>query len=183
MASLDLQVGEPAGRGAPKRYSSQRRGGPPTPGHQEQLFPEGLDPSLCSGPPAHPPFQQPLGQNARLNLGTAVSQSGMGPVPAAFIAPSPMHFAPQFPGVPVTMPVAVPMVAADPMILAGQGGPDSFTEVRGGVTYFNPTAQNFLPQRQTVNKRPKAAIAIVDPSMGGRESMEGEMGEMMAAEQ
>ena len=112
-----------------------------------------------------------------------MSQSGLGPVPAAFIAPSPIHFSPQFPGVPVTMPVPVPMVPADPMILAGQGGPDSFTEVRGGVTYFNPTAQNFLPQRPTVNKRPKAAIAIVDPSTGGRESMEGELGEMVAAEQ
>lgn len=40
---------------------------------------------------------------------------------------------------------------------------DNFADVRGGVTYFNPTAQNFLPQRQ-VTKRAKAPIAIVDPS-------------------
>ena len=77
----------------------------------------------------------------------------------------------------------LPHIAADPMILAGQGGPDSFTEVRGGVTYFNPTAQNFMPQRPSVNKRPKAAIAIIDPSSGGRESMEGELAPELLAEQ
>jgi len=50
--------------------------------------------------------------------------------------------------------------------------PDNFADVRGGVTYFNPTAQNFLPQRQ-VTKRAKAPIAIVDPSQKG--------GDMVAA--
>ena len=191
MAGLDLVregSSETGGRGGPKRYSSQRRGGPTTP-LQEQMFAEGMDPSLCSGPPAHPPFQSPLGQNARLNISTAVSQSGLGSVPAAFIAPSPIHFSPQFPGVPVTQVMVpnpqagLPHIAADPMILAGQGGPDSFTEVRGGVTYFNPTAQNFMPQRPSVNKRPKAAIAIIDPSSGGRESMEGELAPELLAEQ
>lgn len=55
-----------------------------------------------------------------------------------------------------------PVVSPDPVLLAA-AGPDSFTEVRGGVTYFNPTAQNILLQRP-MSKRPKAAIPIVDPS-------------------
>ena len=196
MAGLDLVregSSETGGRGGPKRYSSQRRGGPTTP-LQEQMFAEGMDPSLCSGPPAHPPFQSPLGQNARLNISTAVSQSGLGSVPAAFIAPSPIHFSPQFPGVPVTQVMVpnpqagLPHIAADPMILAGQGGPDSFTEVRGGVTYFNPSVQMqgnpaavaagmmppvqpMVPPVQHVQKRPKAAIPIVDPNNGGGQEM------------
>ena len=56
-------------------------------------------------------------------------------------------------------------------------GPDGgFAAVRGGVTYFNPTAQqNILPQRHVMSKRPKAAIPIVDPAVlhengGERES-------------
>jgi len=53
--------------------------------------------------------------------------------------------------------------AAQAQAAAGGAGTDSFTEVRGGVTYFNPTAQNVLPQRP-MSKRPKAAIPIVDPS-------------------
>ena len=174
MASLDL--GREAGVEAkPKRYSTQRRGGPTTP-LQEQMYAEGMDPGLCSGPPAHPPFQGAL-QTTRQHHTTAVSGSGLGPVPAAFIAPSPIHFGGGYPPVTQVMlpPQApLPLLAADPLLLAGQGGPDSFTEVRGGVTYFNPTAQNFTPARQVVSKRPKAAIAIVDPSTS-RDSMEGDM--------
>lgn len=159
----------------------------------QDLYSEGMDPALCSGPPSGPPFQSQGLSNARLSLTTAVSQSGLGPVPASFIAPSPatiLNYSPvqQFPGVgpAVTMvnvstdPGSLPLnplatvtagapgpLIADPMLLAAaaQAGQDhSFTSVRGGVTYFNPTAQNFLPQRQVINKRPKAAIAIVDPS-------------------
>ena len=55
----------------------------------------------------------------------------------------------------VGMPI---LPGADPLMIQ-----DNFADVRGGVTYFNPTAQNFLPQRQ-VTKRAKAPIAIVDPS-------------------
>merc|ERR1719394_122400 len=72
----------------------------------------------------------------------------------------------------ITTGVGMPLMAADPMLLAAAHGPDSFTDVRGGVTYFNPTAQNFLPQRH-VSKRAKAPIAIVDPSQKG--------GDMVAA--
>ena len=39
-----------------------------------------------------------------------------------------------------------------------------YAEVRGGVTYFNPTAQPTVMSRPPVHKRPKAAIPIVDPS-------------------
>ena len=43
-------------------------------------------------------------------------------------------------------------------------GNQGYAEVRGGVTYFNPTAQPTVMTRPPVNKRPKAAIPIVDPS-------------------
>jgi len=179
-------------RGA-KRYSNQRRGGPDHSNvnhNLQEMYAEGIDPSLCSGPPSGPPFQTPM-SNTRLSMNTAVSQSGMGTVPASFIAPSQaiLNYGPQFQvpvtavslglgavvttGLPltaipnlngtITTGVGMPLMAADPMLLAAAHGPDSFTDVRGGVTYFNPTAQNFLPQRQ-VSKRAKAPIAIVDPS-------------------
>jgi len=186
-------------RGA-KRYSSQRRGGPDhsSANHNlQEMYAEGIDPSLCSGPPSGPPFQTPM-SNTRLSMNTAVSQSGMGTVPASFIAPSQaiLNYGPQFQvpvtavslglgpvvtsGLPltaipnlagtITTGVGMPLMAADPMLLAAAAhGPDSFTDVRGGVTYFNPTAQNFLPQRQ-VSKRAKAPIAIVDPSQMQRGS-------------
>ena len=52
---------------------------------------------------------------------------------------------------------------------ANQPGPDGFAAVRGGVTYFNPTAQNILHQRHhqhnMTSKRPKAAIPIIDPAV------------------
>ena len=67
-------------------------------------------------------------------------------------------------------PLGTPTVTTpDQVLLAmaaaaqGQGG---HAEVRGGVTYFNPTAQiaPMVMARLPVNKRPKAAIPIVDPS-------------------
>ena len=65
-------------------------------------------------------------------------------------------------------PLGTPTVTTPDQVLlamaaaAGQG----HAEVRGGVTYFNPTAQiaPMVMARQPVNKRPKAAIPIVDPS-------------------
>ena len=47
---------------------------------------------------------------------------------------------------------------------AAASGNQGYAEVRGGVTYFNPTAQPTVMSRPPVNKRPKAAIPIVDPS-------------------
>lgn len=61
----------------------------------------------------------------------------------------------------VTSPDQV-LLAAAAAGAAGQG----YAEVRGGVTYFNPTAQAPVMARP-VNKRPKAAIPIVDPSQLG----------------
>ena len=43
-------------------------------------------------------------------------------------------------------------------------GNQGYAEIRGGVTYFNPNAQPTVMSRPPVNKRPKAAIPIVDPS-------------------
>eukprot|EP00096_Caligus_rogercresseyi_P009785 TRINITY_DN3392_c0_g1_i1.p1 TRINITY_DN3392_c0_g1~~TRINITY_DN3392_c0_g1_i1.p1 ORF type:complete len:660 (+),score=241.54 TRINITY_DN3392_c0_g1_i1:49-2028(+) len=61
------------------------------------------------------------------------------------------------PGILPPPPLAVPPPSGPP-----NGG--GYAEVRGGVTYFNPTAQAPLILRPVVNKRPKAAIPIIDPS-------------------
>ena len=47
---------------------------------------------------------------------------------------------------------------------AAQAQGQGYAEVRGGVTYFNATAQQVPVMARPVNKRPKAAIPIVDPS-------------------
>ena len=57
-------------------------------------------------------------------------------------------------------------------------GNQGYAEVRGGVTYFNPTAQPTVMSRPPVNKRPKAAIPIVDPSqnlLGNEKGIPGEL--------
>ena len=202
----------PRGGGA-KRYSYQRRGGgePSSSAdqrHLQEMFEEGVNPALCSGPPRGRPFQPPMSENnTRLPHNTMVSNAGVRPVPANFIqTPQMMNYSPQQFGVPANgggppasmpmgPPVPVPLTAIsalprnvpapllapgfhngppDPVLLAAAAanqaaaapGPDGFAAVRGGVTYFNPTAQNILlPQRHHVNKRPKAAIPIVDPSI------------------
>ena len=186
------------------RYSQQRRGGSgvsdsnPATSSLQEMYAEGIDPSLCSGPPSAPPFQNQM-SSSRLSHGgpgghTTVTQSMAG----NFMGPNQaiLNYGPQFPvtsglpltaipnmGATITTGVGMPIMPTDPMLLAAAHGPDSFTDVRGGVTYFNPTAQNFMPQRPSVNKRPKAAIAIVDPSSTGRESMEGELAPELVAEQ
>ena len=70
-------------------------------------------------------------------------------------------------------PLGTPTVTSpDQVLLAAaaaaqaQGAGQGYAEVRGGVTYFNPTAQAPVMARP-VNKRPKAAIPIVDPSQVG----------------
>lgn len=175
------------------RYSQQRRGGSENSSSSanpslQEMYAEGIDPALCSGPPSAPPFQNQMQQsNSRLSNqsqsnwqggGSAASQApilnygGAGyagvPVSSLNMVPAvtsglPLTAIPtQLAGTITTGPVqpGMPMMAtADPIMM----GADGFTEMRGGVTYFNPTAQNFLPQRQ-VTKRAKAPIAIVDPS-------------------
>ena len=61
---------------------------------------------------------------------------------------------------------------------AAASGNQGYAEVRGGVTYFNPTAQPTIMSRPPVNKRPKAAIPIVDPSqnlLGNEKGIPGEL--------
>ena len=79
---------------------------------------------------------------------------------AAAAAPPPPHL--------VTAPPPPELLAA---AAQNQGG--GYAEVRGGVTYFN---QAPIVQRPVVvNKRPKAAIPIVDPSeIGGAGGVEGD---------
>ena len=180
------------------RYSQQRRGGggggdqdsrgssAANNSLQDAMYAEGIDPSLCSGPPSAPPFQNQHVASARmphsssgpatvpvssnflpgpntpiLNFPGPGFPPGVGPVTPAVTTGLPLTAIPALPGTVTVGGSGIPLMAAaaDPMMIA----PDTFTDVRGGVTYFNPTAQNFLPQRQ-VTKRAKAPIAIVDPS-------------------
>ena len=189
----ESEGGVGGGKG-PMRYSQQRRGGSGVSDNTsassslQEMYAEGIDPSLCSGPPSAPPFQNQQMSASRLaregregshGNHPAVTQSNiagnfMGANQAA--AAAILNYSPQFPVGPVTpssLGMAGPVVTtglplnalastilpgADPLMIQ-----DNFADVRGGVTYFNPTAQNFLPQRQ-VTKRAKAPIAIVDPS-------------------
>ena len=195
LKKLELKANDRAGLNDKRgmRYSQQRRGGgggadqesrgssAANNSLQDAMYAEGIDPSLCSGPPSAPPFQNQHVSTSRMPH--SGSGSSNAPVTSNFL-PGPnqpiLNFGgPQFPvspavttGLPLTAIPSLPgtvtvggaglplmAAAADPMMIA----PDTFTDVRGGVTYFNPTAQNFLPQRQ-VTKRAKAPIAIVDPS-------------------
>lgn len=93
-------------------------------------------------------------------------------VGAPLLAP---HLSQGFPGATPAGP-AVVSTHQDPVLLAAAGAvaagavagavptQGGYAEVRGGVTYFNPTAQPPSIARPIVNKRPKAAIPIVDPS-------------------
>merc|ERR1719232_2486636 len=141
-------------------------------------------PTNASGPPPAAPF---LPSGAAVQVGaTPTSNSGFLD-PAAMVnygPPPPVQFAP----VPVPVTVTVPLVTAHhdalPVLATPLGNPNvtapdqvllaaaaaaqaqgqGYAEVRGGVTYFNPTAQAPVMPRPQVNKRPKAAIPIVDPS-------------------
>ena len=180
--SLELKDGEGGGGKGAMRYSQQRRGGSGVSDSNtassslQEMYAEGIDPSLCSGPPSAPPFQNQM-SNSRLSHGghTTVTQSNMtgnfmgtnqailnyGPqFPVGPVTPSSLGMGPVVTtGLPLTTGVGMPILQGnDPIMIQ-----DNFADVRGGVTYFNPTAQNFLPQRQ-VTKRAKAPIAIVDPS-------------------
>ena len=84
-----------------KRYSNQRRGvGSENLSTEQQnlrenlreMYNEGLNPAMCSGPPGGAPFQRPVPPTNRLPPNTAVvSNSGGGrPVPTAFIQNPPM---------------------------------------------------------------------------------------------
>jgi len=178
------------GRGA-KRYSNQRRGGSDNnPSYNQgnrfqESYSKSMDSNMLGGYSQTRPSAPfiPASPASRLPLNPPT------PTGAPYIHPG-LHHHVQYP-VPVTAPVPIslvggpdptlvkalqasapggvtplmlpPVVSPDPVLLA-TAGPDSFTEVRGGVTYFNPTAQNILLQQRPMSKRPKAAIPIVDPS-------------------
>ena len=108
----------------------------------------------------HPQILSYQNSPVQFNVPAAVVASAGGPPPITAV-PAPAILAAGFANGPPhpPPPEAVLLAAA-----AASGGPEGFAAVRGGVTYFNPTAQNVLPQRP-VSKRPKAAIPIVDPSV------------------
>jgi len=91
----------------------------------------------------------------------------------AGIPPGPALIAAAAPGFANGPPPPPPEVI---LAAAAAASTEGFAAVRGGVTYFNPTAQNVLPQRP-VSKRPKAAIPIVDPAV-----IEGNSSAMVAQE-
>ena len=212
MNNLDIKdndTGPDKQRGG-MRYSQQRRGDRAGSDNSngrdsnslQEMYAEGIDPSLHSGPPSAPPFQNQLSNsnnnrlshaghgNSRQNNISSAPNNFIGhnqpilnyagpqfPVgPAGAVPPSTLGLGPAVTAIPnlagtITTGVGMPIMAApDPMMIG-----DTFTDVRGGVTYFNPTAQNFLPQRN-ITKRAKAPIAIVDPSMkvGDNRSLPGE---------
>lgn len=118
-------------------------------------------------------IQNPQMMNYNPQFGAPVTGGGGGPPVSLPMGPQVVPLT-AISALPRNLPAA-PLLAPgfhngppDPVLMAANqpGGPDGFAAVRGGVTYFNPTAQNILlPQRQHVNKRPKAAIPIVDPSI------------------
>jgi len=123
----------------------------------------------------HPQILSYQNSPVQFNVPAAVvASAGHGPPPITAV-PAPAILAAGFANGPPHQPPpeAVLLAAA----AAASGGPEGFAAVRGGVTYFNPTAQNVLPQRP-VSKRPKAAIPIVDPSVvesGGGSTAGGHM--------
>ena len=145
-----------------------------------------------SGPPPAAPFLTP--QNV---AATPTSNSGfLDPTTMVnYGPPPPVQFTPVAVPVTVTVPLvtaAVPPTVHDTLpvlapplnpnvtnaevLLAAAAAagatPQGYAEVRGGVTYFNPTAQPHPMMARPVSKRPKAAIPIVDPSqVAGQASM------------
>ena len=141
-------------------------------------------PAHNSGPPPAAPFLPPQ------NVAATPTSSTSGFLDPTTIVnygpPPPVQFTP----VPVPVTVTVPLVTAVPptvhdtlpvlappipnvtnaeVLLAAaaqaQANAQGYAEVRGGVTYFNPTAQGHHPMMaRPMSKRPKAAIPIVDPS-------------------
>lgn len=136
-------------------------------------------PTSASGPPPNAPF---LAAGA-----TPTSTSGfLDPTAMVNYGPPPqVQYTPVAVPVTVTVPLVTAVVTAghdsaltvlttgphgtptvtspEQVLLAAAAAGQGYAEVRGGVTYFNPTAQAPIMARP-VGKRPKAAIPIVDPS-------------------
>ena len=97
------------------------------------------------------------------SAGPNVTPLGVTPIPTVPISAAAIQGAPMLAG-PGGFSNGPPPPEAVLLAAAAAANAEGFAAVRGGVTYFNPTAQNVLPQRP-VSKRPKAAIPIVDPSV------------------
>ena len=158
-----------------------------------------LSSAANNGPPPNAPFIAAPAAPPQPAVNLGVGQ---------FINPNGIPGVPSYPGAPmpaVTVPISVPIVHHDsgpphqppagfvpgppnPLFdaaaaAAALGGMPGGAEVRGGVTYFNPSVQMqgnpaavaagmmppvqpMVPPVQHVQKRPKAAIPIVDPNNG-----------------
>jgi len=179
--NVNQEVNQPRGGSRHQQDSytnfNEMNGGPSNPTNN---FATANFPTTANGPPPAAPFL-PAGVAAA--SATPTSTAGFLD-PTAMVnygPPPPVQFAPV--GVPVTVtvplvsvpsgggphdtlavlapPLGTPSVTSpDQVLLASHQG---YAEVRGGVTYFNPTAQPPVMPRP-VSKRPKAAIPIVDPS-------------------
>ena len=160
------------------RYNGQNT---PTTAASGYVFPS----TGPSGPPAAAPFHPQHGQvDAAAQLAAQVAaQAPNAFMPAqlaaaqaaGYHAPVTVAAAPlMVPGQHAVDVNALAMAAAQEQLMHAQvsaaaaaGAPGGgYAEVRGGVTYFNapPPAQvSQMPRGPALNKRPKAAIPIVDP--------------------
>ncbi len=130
-------------------------------------------------PPPPPPYINPNGivnygpppgvQYTPVTVPISVPLVGVSAGPHDTFVPAGVTPAPHNP----LMTATPPHLTADVLLAAAAGttapppppqGSQGYAEVRGGVTYFNPTVQAPVVQRSVVSKRPKAAIPIVDPS-------------------
>uniref|UniRef100_A0A0K2TE39 Protein CASC3 n=1 Tax=Lepeophtheirus salmonis TaxID=72036 RepID=A0A0K2TE39_LEPSM len=147
--------------------SSQGGGPPPT---AQTVPPPYMNPNglVNYGPP--PPVQYTVPVTVPVTV----------PLTMSLVPPQPENYSgvPLVPGPTTANPPLLPPTAhhiGAPELMAaaalgggvptGNGAPPNtgYAEVRGGVTYFNPTVQAPILMRP-VNKRPKAAIPIIDPS-------------------
>ncbi len=127
---------------------------PPMSGHAAAAIPGHHDPSFAA--------------NAALLAAAAAASAG---------APAP-HMVPADAAAHQQQVLLAAAAAAGAAAAGANAAPPGVAEVRGGVTYFNPTAQQPIVRQQVVSKRPKAAIPIVDPSQvpsDGKEAVESEM--------
>ena len=143
-------------------------------------------PALTANTAAAPPAPY-IGPNGMVNYGpppvqytpvtVPISLPLVGVPPDSFVPPGAVTAVPGGPLMPAHLAAAAAGVVSSPeqqvLLAAANSGSPGYAVERGGVTYFNPTAQAPIVQR-AVNKRPKAAIPIVDPSQVGGPRVYGE---------
>ena len=137
--------------------------------------------------PAPAPAAPYIGPNGMVNYGpppvqytpvtVPISLPLVGVPPDTFVPPGAVTAVPGGPLMPAHLAAAGVVSSPEQQVLlaaaAANSGSPGYAVERGGVTYFNPTAQAPIVQR-AVNKRPKAAIPIVDPSQVGEERVYGD---------